>query len=90
MFHEISASGLLWTSDLDILYAHLITTRCLFWLSSLQRQLATRLTQLSDRLHGKQLLKNFQKPRKNGLKNTKKCTIDYNEYNFNSPRLLYS
>jgi hypothetical protein len=27
---------------------------------------------------------------KNGLKNTKKCTIDYNEYNFNSPRLLYS
>ncbi|MDK2408319.1 hypothetical protein QHH11_11810 [Aphanizomenon sp. PH219] len=78
MFHEISASGLLWTSDLDILYAHLITTRCLFWLSSLQRQLATRLTQLSDRLPGKQLLKNFQKPTKNGLKNTKNCTIDYN------------
>ena len=90
MFHEISASGLLWTSDLDILYAHLITTRCLFWLSSLQRQLATRLTQLSDRLPGRQIFRNFQKPMKNGLKNTKKCTIDYNEYNFNSPRLLYS
>ncbi|MDB9484394.1 MAG: hypothetical protein ACLBM4_17120 [Dolichospermum sp.] len=43
--------------------------------------LATRLTQLSDRLHGKQLLKNFHKPTKNGLKNTKNCTIDYNEYN---------
>ena len=80
MFHEISASGLLWTSDLDILYAHLITTRCLFWLSSLQRQLATRLTQLSDRLHGEQLLKNFQKPKKNGLKNTKKYTISRQQF----------
>ncbi|MDB9536236.1 hypothetical protein PN451_10415 [Dolichospermum planctonicum CS-1226] len=61
-------------------YAHLITTRGLFWLSSLQRQLATRLTQLSDRLRGKQLLKNFHEPTNNGLKNTKKYTISRQQF----------
>jgi len=55
-----------------------IQTHFIVGSSTWKGQLAARLAKLSVRLRGNQVLKNFQKLTKNGLKNTKNCNIDYN------------